>query len=118
MEPEPAPVASGDLLPRLWTLEEVAAETRLSYWWLRRSCARREIEFTKAGKHYKMTAAQVAMAIEAAKMPATARRLPAPPEVSQPAMPPMDASVPMGLEDLRDEINRERKRRLAGRRRG
>lgn len=44
-------------IPR--TLEQVAAETDLNYWWLRRMCARREIEFTKVGRNYCLTSAQV-----------------------------------------------------------
>jgi hypothetical protein len=110
------PRPDDEALPKLWTLQEVADRTGLNYWWLRRACAHRQIEFTKAGRLYQMTAAQVRLAIDEARMPAVPRALPALP-MSLPGIPPMDMSVPAGMEDIRDEILRERARRLAGRRR-
>lgn len=74
------------------TLEEVAAEeAKLNYWWLRRMCARREIEFTKVGRNYCLTRAQVAAAKQ--------RRF----EKQETA--------------LDDDITRERERRASGPRR-
>lgn len=68
-----------ETLPRLWTLQEVAAQTGLNYWWLRRACANRRIEYTKAGKSIMLTTAQVYAAVEAAKVPKAETPQPAPP---------------------------------------
>lgn len=54
---------TGQIAPA--TLEQVsAADPGLNYWWLRRMCSTRQIEFTKVGKSYCLTPAQV----EAAKL--------------------------------------------------
>lgn len=46
-------------VPHLQSLQEVSETTDLSYWWLRQMCSARKISFTRVGKKYFLTQAQI-----------------------------------------------------------